>query len=313
MQNVLDRLRPGARIAVIRLRSLGDCVLSTPALHLLKRHRPDVSIAVVVEDAFAPVFAGNPDLEAILPPSALAIAQWHPALCLNLHGGTRSAQLTVASRARFRAGFAHFRWRPLYNVPIPTAQRILGVSRTIHTAEHAASAMFHLGVPAAPIPRARLFVSPGPAEMDRPYAVIHPFASAPEKTWPTARFAALARFLRDDLDLDPIFIGGAGEGLDAFPGYRRVSGAPLDAVKRLLAGAALFAGNDSGPAHMAAAFGVPAAVLFGPSNPEIWAPWRTESVVLNGAAGDIGAIPLDAVTSACRALYAPVAAARASR
>ena len=35
MINVLERLSPGARVAVIRLRSLGDCVLTTPAISLL--------------------------------------------------------------------------------------------------------------------------------------------------------------------------------------------------------------------------------------------------------------------------------------
>src|SRR5580700_6233240 len=105
--NVLDRLPSGARVAVIRLRSLGDCVLTTPALSLLKAARPDLRIAVVVEDTFAPVFAGNPDIDAILPPRISAIAGWRPSLAINLHGGTKSVQLLLASRARWRAGFAH--------------------------------------------------------------------------------------------------------------------------------------------------------------------------------------------------------------
>ena len=46
MASVLDRLPHGARVAVIRLRSLGDCVLTTPALALLKEYRPDLKIAV---------------------------------------------------------------------------------------------------------------------------------------------------------------------------------------------------------------------------------------------------------------------------
>ena len=50
--SVLDRLAPGSRVAVVRLRSLGDCVLTTPALEILKRGRPDLRIAVVVEDRF---------------------------------------------------------------------------------------------------------------------------------------------------------------------------------------------------------------------------------------------------------------------
>ena len=47
--DTIDRLGHGSRVAVIRLRSLGDCVLSTPAIHLLKQARPDLEIGVVVE------------------------------------------------------------------------------------------------------------------------------------------------------------------------------------------------------------------------------------------------------------------------
>src|ERR1700688_2814962 len=129
MQTVLERLPTGARIVVIRLRSLGDCVLTTPALHILKSARPDLRISIVVEDAFAPVFKGNPDVERIVAPNTTAMARIHPDLVLNLHGGTRSAQLTLACRARLRAGFAHFRYSAIYNVCIPRAQEILGVER----------------------------------------------------------------------------------------------------------------------------------------------------------------------------------------
>ena len=60
--DTLARLDPGSHVAIIRLRSLGDCVLSTPAIHLLKQARPDLKIAVVVEPRFAEVFEGNPDV-----------------------------------------------------------------------------------------------------------------------------------------------------------------------------------------------------------------------------------------------------------
>jgi len=73
--HVLDRLPSGARVAIIRLRSLGDCVLTTPALSLLKQARPDLKIAVVVEDPFVPVFAGNPDVDQILAPNASSLGR----------------------------------------------------------------------------------------------------------------------------------------------------------------------------------------------------------------------------------------------
>jgi ADP-heptose:LPS heptosyltransferase len=264
---MLDRLAPGSRIAVIRLRSLGDCVLTTPALSLLKQHRPDLKISVIVEPRFAEAFSGNPDVDETRESMTRAD------LVLNLHGGTRSMVLTALSRARFRTGFAHHRYSFVYNHKIPTAQEILGVSRRVHTAEHLASAMFWLGVPKQEIPRARLFSNPPPDR--RPYAVIHPFASAPGKAWPAARFIEIAR----NLKLDPIFLAGPIDDLEPFRSFQ-TSRESLKVTKSLLSGASFFIGNDSGPAHIAAAFGVPVVVLFGPSDPITWSPWRTESQLL---------------------------------
>jgi len=269
-------------------------VLSTPAIHLLKHARPDLRIGVVVEDRFAAVFENNNDIEAILPPRAGALRAFAPALCVNLHGGTRSARLTLLSGARFRAGFKIFRPGWIYNTPVPTAQETLGISRRVHTAEHMASAMFYLGVPITEVPRARIEPAPGRSRYSpnaAPYAVIHPLAATPEKTWPAEHFLELARHFEQSMGLETVFIGGRGEDLSRFAPWRTVSGAPLGEVVKLMRDAAFFAGNDSGPAHVAAAFGVPQLVIFGPSDAEVWAPWRTPAEILkaDGAIRDISA------------------------
>jgi heptosyltransferase-3 len=280
---LLERLPSGSRIAVIRLRSLGDCVLTTPALALLKTHRPDLRIGVVVEARFAAVFEESPPVDDILPPVASAIAKWHPQMALNLHGGSRSMWLTAASGAGIRAGFAHHAYSFLYNAKIPRAQEILGEDRRVHTAEHIASAMFWMGVPRTEIPRALL--SAGPTPLAGAYAVLHPFAATPQKTWPAEHFLAVAKHLREKAGLEPVFLAGPSDDPGAFASFRVMRNAPLAEVKSLLAGAQLFIGNDSGPAHIAAAFGVPEVVLFGPSDPVNWAPWRTEGHVLTSPDG----------------------------
>jgi heptosyltransferase III len=287
--DTLDRLAPGSRVAVIRLRSLGDCVLSTPALQLLRNYRPDLKVAVAVEDRFAAVF------EVPIPPTVRALRDFAPDLCLNLHGGTRSARLTLLSGAKFRAGFDIFTPAWIYNTPIPTAQETLGVSRRVHTAEHAASAMFYLGVPIGEIPRAKIFAPEGRSKFapGGRYAVIHPLAATPEKTWPAASFAQLAR----TLDVEPVFVGGTGEDVSAFQNWRTVSGAPLPELARLMRDASLFIGNDSGPAHVAAAFGVPEVVFFGPSDAGIWSPWQTTAAVLK-CDGPIASISVEAAVQA---------------
>jgi ADP-heptose:LPS heptosyltransferase len=287
MSSVLERIPGKGRVAVIRLRSMGDCILTTPALTVLKQARPDLSIAIVVESRFRALFKGNPDVAEILSPEWRSVRRWRPDLCLNLHGGGSSAISTALSGALFRAGFAHFRPSQIYNVRIPRAQEILGVARTVHTAEHLASAMFYLGVPPVEIPRANLFCSkPAPAATPAaPYAVIHPAATLPVKTWPAERFLEVAGFLKRSFELNVVFIGGPGEDLSPFGDWQTMPGAPLDEIKSLIAGASLFVGNDSGPAHMAAAFGIPVVVIFGPSDPVVWAPWRTQAEVLTGSGG----------------------------
>jgi ADP-heptose:LPS heptosyltransferase len=199
--------------------------------------------------------------------------------------------LSTASGARLRAGFDHYRASGIYNVRIPKAQRILQVDRKVHTAEHLASAMFYLGVKQRPIPRASLFSEH--QSVTAPYAVIHPFAALPEKTWSAEGFLAVAAHLQANR-LEPVFIGGPSDDLGPFHAFRSMSGASLTEIKSLLQDATLFVGNDSGPAHMAAAFGVPVVVLFGPSDPTIWAPWQVEAEVLV-ADGSIQSISKDRV------------------
>jgi ADP-heptose:LPS heptosyltransferase len=155
--------------------------------------------------------------------------------------------------------------------------------------------VFHLGAPRREIPRARLFAqrpAPGP-----PYAVIHPLAQGAGKRWPAERFLAVAGYVAEQMGLEPVIIAGAGEDLSLFDRYRTLAGAALAEVKSLMAGASLFVGNDSGPAHMAAAFAVPVVVIFGSSDPAVWAPWRTASETVV-ARGPVESVSVDQVLAA---------------
>jgi ADP-heptose:LPS heptosyltransferase len=273
---ILEQLPERARVCVIRLRSLGDCVLTTPALALAKQARPDLQIGIVVEPRFRAVFECNPTVAGIIASTSRAVRAWKPHLCVNLHGGTRSQLMTALSGAKWRAGFAHHTLKFAYNFKIARAQEIMGLNRTVHTAEHIASAFFALGVPLQEVPRAQLFAADSPVKGR--YAVIHPFASAPQKKWPAERFCEVARYL-NLWNIIPVFLANQADDASPFAAHKIFRG-KLSDVKALLSKASVFIGNDSGPAHMAAAFGVPSLVLFGASNPAIWGPWRTESAVI---------------------------------
>jgi ADP-heptose:LPS heptosyltransferase len=104
------------------------------------------------------------------------------------------------------------------------------------------------------------------------------------------------------MGLEPVFIGGLGEDLSPFSRWRIVSGAPLREVSQLMRDASLFLGNDSGPAHLAAAFGLPLVALFGPSDSEIWSPWRTVGKVIK-ADGPIANIAVADVIRGLERVY----------
>lgn len=303
MDSVLEGLPRGSRVAILRLRSLGDCVLTTPALDLLKHFRPDLSLAIFVENRFREIYEGNHDVAEIHAPELAALRRFRPQLCLNLHGGTRSAWMTELSGARYRAGFGHYRQQFVYNVPIPRAQEILRVDRKVHTAEHLASAIFFLGTPISEIPRAKLFpTGPVATAPETRTAIIHSIAATPEKTWHRDRFLAIAEHLAQT-GHSPVFVGGPDDDLGPFRPHRILQGS-LSEMKSLLAAASLFVGNDSGPAHMAAAFGVPSVVIFGASDPAIWGPWRTSGEVV-AADGGIGEVTVAQVMGALQRLRVP--------
>jgi heptosyltransferase-3 len=303
--SLLPGLPPGARVLVIRLRSIGDTILLTPALRLLKEWRPDLRVSVVLEARFRQLLEGNPAVEEILTPGEGA--GWNKlrsrfevirkmrrqafSVCLSLHGGPTSRQLARWSGARWRVGFAHYRAPGLYHLLVPDARTILN-KPFLHTAEHQAAAFFYLGLPQKEIPRAQLFSGAGQTAWwdakreslgiasGQPYAIVHPTALYRTKEWAPEKFAQIGAHLQKAAGLVPLYSCGPGESgvLDAVEKaspapVRRLEGASLAQFAAALAGARLFVGNDSGPAHMAAALARPVVVIFGSSSSPIWGPW----------------------------------------
>lgn len=285
---ILQQLAPKATIVLVRLRSLGDTVLATPAIALLRRAMPNAAIHVVMEERFAEVLDGHPEIDGLVrtaSPGRLVdrlgtlrrIRALRPDLCVDMHGGSTAAWLSALSGARWRAGFAHFRHSWAYNVRVPRAQEVLGrpSDARVHTAEHHAAAVLHLGANAVRIPAARLAARDAPDA--QPYAVLHAGAAYFTKAWSIEGYRKLASDLREVHGLEPVFVAGPGEDrlVNQFADYRVQRCHRIRDLATLFQGASLFVGNDSGPAHVAAAFGVPCVVVFGSSDSSAWHPWRT--------------------------------------
>ena len=98
------------------------------------------------------------------------------------------------------------------------------------------------------------------------YAVIHPFSGSARKNWPLAKFRALA----EKLELVMPLKWCAGVEDPPLAGAVRID--DLYELACWLAKARMYIGNDSGITHLAAAVGTPVLALFGPTDPEVWAP-----------------------------------------
>ncbi|MFZ3217380.1 MAG: glycosyltransferase family 9 protein [Candidatus Acidiferrales bacterium] len=306
--NLLPALPRGAEILIIRLRSLGDLVLETPSIAALHAWRPDLRISVLVEPRFAPVLEGNPAIAELvtsrgLGETAFELLRRKFPVVYNQHGGPRSAMLTGASGAAARVGWAGYQYSFLYNVGVPDAKDFYGAG-AVHAVEHRISQFYWTGLPRGPIPRAEVFPRAGAIASvagklaqkgigaGEPYALLQPGARLPGMRWPAARFVEIARWLRDERGIASVVNLGARDEEVAAEVQREIGNCAviLDSqldireLIALIAGSRIFVGNDSGPAHVAAALQRPSVVLFSLTDPVQWRPWQAEHrVVQTGA------------------------------
>jgi heptosyltransferase-2 len=108
---------------------------------------------------------------------------------------------------------------------------------------------------------------------DDPFIAIAPGAAHPgAKCWPAERFGGLCRRLARELGWRCVLLGRRderplGAGIQAAAGAASVvdltGRSDVGTLLGILARASLFVGNDSGPAHAAAALGRPGVAIFG--------------------------------------------------
>jgi ADP-heptose:LPS heptosyltransferase len=268
---------------------MGDCLLLTSPVRALKEEFPGFRISVLVESRFADCFDGNPDIEEILPigrkSEALRLLGRRFDLIINLHGGPTSLIYALMPRGP-HIGFEQFQYGRLYRGLLPRP------NPDLHSVEATMDAFRWLGVKQQDAPPLRYEVHNREAEKVRgsllkSYAVLHPGSVLETKRWESGRFAQLARSLQD-LGLTTVLTCGPGEeGIVAevardVPSPRIVLGLRIPELAELLRGAKLYAGNDSGPMHLAAAVGTPIIALWGSSDSRRWRPWGVNhSVVQN--------------------------------
>lgn len=142
-----------------------------------------------------------------------------------------------------------------------------------------------------PDPLPRLDRPPrSPLAPPEPYLVVAHEASAPIKAWPAGHFLEAARIVAAQRGLAIVAVGRRRLGAPA-AGLLDLGGRlDLDGLVAILAHARLTLTNDSAPAHLAAALGVPSIVVAGGGIPGRYLPYPAESPP--GAAPKVAAVPV---------------------
>lgn len=288
------------RVLVVKLRSIGDTVLSTPSLIALRRFLPDAQIDILLEDWVAPVLDGFDSVNNVIRVGKSSLERLKTAwnlrghsydVAINLHGGTTATMFVRATGARHRIGYSYYQYPFLYNHLLLSASDFWKREKT-HSAEQQLALVGFVGVPVDDRLKCHLSVTadallsiegkltefgvPGP---EPAIALIHPSTAFFTKRWPAENFARTAEFLTGK-GFKIVAVGSRNES-KVLDDLKLVSTAPittfddltLPEITALASKARIFVGNDSGIAHIAAAVGTPSVVIFGSSNRDHWRPW----------------------------------------
>ncbi len=293
------------RILITRLSHIGDCVLTLPLLCALRRKYPDAFIAWAVEKPADQLLADHPDLDELVtiprgwlrsPTSILRLRSKLRAqrfdLVFDPQSLTKSASLGWLSRAPVRIGMA----RPFGREAAPWLNSRIIEPLSTHLVDRTMDLLRGIEVRDTPVdfrlpidPAALEYVlSNMPVDCSTRFIAINPGGTWRSKQWELDRYAAVAKFARDQLGLGTL-VTWAGESeramADRIASLSQESAvvAPPTNLKQLAAlfsRAQMYLGGDTGPMHIAAAVQAPCVALFGPTRPVDSGPYGPGHIAL---------------------------------
>lgn len=299
------------KILLIRLRRIGDVVMTTPTAAALKNALPHASLTYLVEEPFRRLVEGHPHLDHVL---SIPVNQnfrdfWRLIrkirrekfdAVIDFHGGPRASRITMLSGAKVKVGYELKHKGFIYNIRVPRS----GKGGRVHSVVNHLNLVKALGIAVAE-PTAPLVLPPArPEETEKirrfwvdnklegsKLVVLHIGAGNEFRDWGEEKLSSLVKMLSQAPDVRVVLVGAEADRARAqaiqrdnpLSALSLVGEINLIELRELITGASLFIGPDSGPMHVAAATSTPIVALFGPTVPANFAPWQARATLIEKA------------------------------
>ena len=319
-------------ILLIRLKSIGDVLLTLPAVNAVRANFPDANISFLTSAENASLLQGFREVNEVIALDRAALKRpLHAApeffrllrkiragkfsLAVDFQGYGETAWLARLTGARQRWGVVYSKGRSW-----AYTQR-MARTKDIHPANGHLELLrlcgLNIGVaknefvlPDDALAAAGKFFTDQNLSFDQPTLFLQPFTSSPHKNWPMENFLALARQWRARGG-QVIFGGGPADREKLQPvaadGFPISAGVPLLVTGGLMKLSSLVVGGDTGALHLAVALGRRVVMLMAWLTPGSPHPFGQPDWAVVGE-NDLGVpgISLASVTAACeRAVSAP--------
>lgn len=305
-------------ILCVRLDTLGDVLMTTPAIRALKESCACRQITLLTSPAGAEVARLVPEIDAVLvyeapwlkatPPRPDSRSEYAMAEELRHIGFDAAVIFTVYSQNPLPSAFlgymadiplrlAHCRENPYqlltHWVPDHEPHKLLRheVRRQLDLVATVGSQTgderLSLRIPAGARGRVLRLLRDLGLDLKSPWVVVHPGVTAPSRRYPPESYAEVSRRLVTQLGCQVVFTGtrpetGLVAGIQAgmgVPSLSLVGRLNLGELAALIEAAPLLLANNTGPVHIAAAVGTPVVDIYALTNPQ-HTPWGVPNRVL---------------------------------
>lgn len=284
-------LNADARLLIARPDRVGDVIISSSCIAPIRQSFPRGTLHWYAAERMRPLFENHPDLDGFISePSQMASLQLDAVV--HLHPDKECYLAAQLADVPVRIGYQQQSLSRYLTHSLPD-QRSAGAK---HEAAYNFDLLRFLGVPPPEhftpnihLPKTNLHSLqaklPWPLESTR-FAVLNPTAHSTVARWPMERFLQVADWMRRELALETVFIGGHRRDSvpTSTPNHLDLAGkTDLGELGWLLKYARVLVTRDTGPSHLAAAVRCPVVVIFGRTAP-LYGPtrWRplTETAVI---------------------------------